>query len=779
MPTPPSTPWSPELPRVLVVETKQRSADVLREVLIDAFPRQVVVRQADTLAGALEVLQTEDLDLVLLDPELPDAAGLEAVTRIEACTGAAIVVLVDGDDATRGLEAVRAGAQDYVPRHSLAGGASQDRLRSAVLRGRLREAERREARRTIGELNALPLLTWSVDRDLNLLRRQGSGGWPAARELAPGSPVEAFFGGLAPDVVRKRHRSACGGSRVRFDHEAGGRVYCCELAPSAPETGGGCIGLALDVTAERRRERHAVKAAEHLRLLFDEVGDVLWDWDLEEDRISFTPDLMGILGIEGDLSEPEEWLSLLVARDQDRFETEIAHLLEGTSRAFTIEVMARHVRRGTAWLRCKGTAVELRDGRPTRLLGSLSDITHQRQLEQRLRQDAMHDGLTGLANRSILEDRLRRAIRARGRLTTRPPAVFLLDLDGFKEINDRLGHERGDRVLVEVANTLEECVRSEDLVARLGGDEFVIFVAAIAGEEDGQALGNRLLRHLRERVEVEGRPVQGSLGWTPIGDDVDSVEELLRRADQAMYRAKKAGKGRCLRHVDETPPSARLRSLGPIGAVPGPLPALHRTLYDLRTHRPIASVMAEEPQTQPPAGPGALVERLVNSTRELRAFMGPGPLPGRLHVPLEDDPELVARVLEELAELDGLELAAEIEGARRGHLGRLLETVAAAHEHGATLWIRGYDLAQIPLSDLASIGVDGVKLDDALLVDATHDPQARRKVEGLARYGRTCKVSLAPTGLTSRHEAELVARCGFTLGEGSDHLFDDARAASA
>jgi diguanylate cyclase (GGDEF)-like protein len=156
---------------------------------------------------------------------------------------------------------------------------------------------------------------------------------------------------------------------------------------------------------------------------------------------------------------------------------------------------------------------------------------------------ALHDALTGLPNRNLFRDRLAMAL-ARMTRTRCPMAVFFLDLDGFKQINDSLGHEAGDRVLVEVAERLRSCVRPSDSVARFGGDEFTILCESIASEEEARQVAGRLASELAAPLALGERDVtlSASIGITLVGDPAAAPEALLREADAAMYRAKETGR---------------------------------------------------------------------------------------------------------------------------------------------------------------------------------------------------------------------------------------------
>lgn len=172
---------------------------------------------------------------------------------------------------------------------------------------------------------------------------------------------------------------------------------------------------------------------------------------------------------------------------------------------------------------------------------------------EQLRHSASHDGLTGLANRTLLRERLHAA--APHAQSGVPVAMLFIDLDGFKEINDRHGHAAGDQLLVAVSNRLCAAVRGEDTVARLGGDEFAVLLDGMETEEDTYAVADRLLENIQDPVpyeETELHP-RASIGVAMWRGDID-VDRLMQNADLAMYAAKTSGKGKVTRFDDWTAP---------------------------------------------------------------------------------------------------------------------------------------------------------------------------------------------------------------------------------
>ncbi|MFW6345595.1 MAG: diguanylate cyclase domain-containing protein, partial [Halomonas sp.] len=193
-------------------------------------------------------------------------------------------------------------------------------------------------------------------------------------------------------------------------------------------------------------------------------------------------------------------------------------------------------------------------GQVQRYVGLLADITQLKRHQRELQQAAQHDALTGLPNRLLLSDRLRQAQAQAERRGTCLGLAFI-DLDGFKAVNDSLGHDVGDQLLVALSARMSAVLRASDTLARLGGDEFVAVLVDLATPEEAELAAQRLLRSIDAPLELAGERVQvsASLGlacYLPgeSGSRLDA-DQLLRQADQAMYEAKRRGKNRMHRVI--------------------------------------------------------------------------------------------------------------------------------------------------------------------------------------------------------------------------------------
>jgi diguanylate cyclase (GGDEF)-like protein/PAS domain S-box-containing protein len=205
-------------------------------------------------------------------------------------------------------------------------------------------------------------------------------------------------------------------------------------------------------------------------------------------------------------------------------------------------------------------AVHGPDGAITHYVAVFSDIENRKLRERRLSYLAFHDELTSLPNRTLFMDRLERAVAMARRRGTQL-AVLMLDLDGFKDVNDKFGHEAGDLLLKGVAGRLKACLRDADTLSRLGGDEFAVLLPMIDGAASAREVASRLLVLLRRPFLMAGDElsVSASIGVALFPGDGESPEEIMNCADQAMYGVKRAGKGGFAMYGEFEPPAQRRR----------------------------------------------------------------------------------------------------------------------------------------------------------------------------------------------------------------------------
>ena len=301
--------------------------------------------------------------------------------------------------------------------------------------------------------------------------------------------------------------------------------------------------------AERARvEAELRKSEERYSLAARGANDGLWDWDLNNDQIYYSPRWKEILGYaENEIqSNLQEWFKRIHPEDLVEVQLALSAHLEGVSDHFEHEYRIQYKDGAYLWVLTRGLAV--RDASETvyRIAGSQTDITLRKQAEEKLSHDALHDTLTGLPNRALFLDRLKRVIEHGKRNKKYIFAVLFLDIDRFKNINDRFGHLVGDKILIAISERLRSSTRFSDTVARLGGDEFVILVEDIENIEEATQIASRIQDKISQTFKIDGHELYTScsIGVILNDDSYRSAGEFLRDADIAMYRAKSDGRSR-------------------------------------------------------------------------------------------------------------------------------------------------------------------------------------------------------------------------------------------
>ncbi|NMO56410.1 EAL domain-containing protein [Actinoplanes sp. TBRC 11911] len=563
------------------------------------------------------------------------------------------------------------------------------------------------------------------------------------------------------------------------------------------ETGGrdeiSRLGDAFNDMADRlERSAREILAKEYTDSILDSAGEGICGVDAQ-DRITFANTAAGRitgLGVEGLLDRDAS----AVLPDADRPAGDSAER-EGTLQrpdgtsvrvAYTVSPIAK-------------------DGRRIGAVIVMRDVTRQRALEHDLRHQALHDALTGLPNRKLFLDRVDHAI-TRARATLSPAAVLYLDLDGFKKVNDSLGHNAGDALLRTTAERLAGALRPQDTVARLGGDEFAVLLEDVSSVEE---VAQSCLDALARPFLVQGRQavVSVSIGIVADAGRHGDAEEVLRDADVAMYAAKSAGKN-CYQiyetrmHeqlMDRLDSETRLRQAVHNGEL-----RLHLQPVVSVPDRRVAGVEALVRWADPERGlqaPGTFIPLaeetgliteidrwvLLEACRTVHAWQQTSPetAPAWVSVNLSaanfEVPDLTERIAYALT-TSGLSPHSLVLELTETVLMRDIAVTSARLEElralGVRIAIDDFGTGYSSLGYLRDIPVDVLKVDRSFVTGLASNPRQQELVSAVLQLGHTLGLKVVAEGVETEAQLRVLARIGCQFAQGyhtgrpepADHL---------
>jgi len=426
---------------------------------------------------------------------------------------------------------------------------------------------------------------------------------------------------------------------------------------------------------------------------------------------------------------------------------------------------------------------------------NVRDVTQRKAKEEDLLRRALYDPLTGLANRALFREHVEKALARLRRTPARPHAVLFADLDGFKTVNDSLGHAAGDEVLVEVGNRLRRWVRPGDTAARLGGDEFGVLLENTS-EREASMLAGRILKVLLAPIFVQGKEVvlSGSIGiaLSETGEDAD---ELLRNADVAMYTAKASGKSQ-FRMFEAAMHTAALHRLDLEADLRRAIDKqelflTYQPIFDLASRRltgmevlvrwmhpergliqPLDFIpLAEDTGLIRPLG------RMIleNACRQAKDWSASFPRQGGLRLCVNasvrqiEHPGFYDEVANALAMsgFDGRNLTLEItESLFMNDLEATVEKLSRLKGLGLKLAVDDFGTGYSSLSYLRSLPIDILKIDKSFVAGVTYGIEQSAVAQAVVKLARTFNLKTVAEGIETPEQSAQLLSIGADMGQG-------------
>jgi diguanylate cyclase (GGDEF)-like protein/PAS domain S-box-containing protein len=553
------------------------------------------------------------------------------------------------------------------------------------------------------------------------------------------------------------------------------------------------VSLAVEA-ASLAENLHRSKSEARFRSLVAHSSDLITVLDQDGVVTYQSPSIERVLGYSVEEIENQRFDRLLAKADRSRLEPMISAGNGTGTESHTFDCSLRH--RDGRWLQFEVQHTQLlEDEHIQGIVLNSRDVSERKAFEEQLAHQAFHDPVTDLANRALFADRVGHALRStvrKGSLI----AVMFIDLDDFKTVNDSLGHQAGDAVLLEVARRLERAIRPADTVARFGGDEFAILLDGVSGSDEAALIAERLLNELEVAAEIDGKQVypRASIGICISDEDLLSqdAEELLRNADVAMYMAKRDSKGRYRmfepamheRVVERLELRAELQQALELDQLEVYYqPVVHLSSGSdygvealLRWHHPIRGLiqpahfipLAEETGLIIPIGKWVIEQACLKAVELQKRFPLPEPLRMSVNLSvkqLQDDS--IVDDIHEVLTSTGLEpscLVLEVtETVMLADADIAAERLHRLKALGARIAMDDFGTGYSSLSYLSRLPVDIIKMDRSFLGGGIDDNGLAAAIMAI---GERLGLEVVAEGIERRDQIDSLQSLGFGLGQG-------------
>jgi len=586
------------------------------------------------------------------------------------------------------------------------------------------------------------------------------------------------------------------GQRVEIEaRRRDGRVFPAEVSMTVTNTDRGFVVSAFirDITDRKRMEDEIRGSESRFRLLAENSSDLITRLAPDGRRLYVSPSAKTILGFEPeelvgrhveDLVHPED-----AGDAMNALRTVVA---KGEARRFTLRM--RHKDGTYVWLEYATRGVRDPDGTVVEIQSSARDVTERIRAEEALAHQALHDSLTALPNRALLQDRVEQALLAARRQGT-SVALLFADLDRFKEVNDTFGHSMGDDLLREVAVRLRTAVRAADTVARLGGDEFAILLPQIVDSGEAMEVCERIRASLSAPFVLGDDTlfVEASVGIAIAPEHGNDVATLMRQADVAMYVAKRSDTDCAIYEpvADRYSPTVIGLASDLRHAIEREQLVLHfQPVVDMRTRQPV-SVEAlcrwEHPERgMVPATEFIALAEESGFIRQLGLWTLAEALRQRARLWPEGGRRGAIAVNMSIRNLRSAELPATIDNLLRtwnvppsalrievtettamSDVERTLETLTKIHEMGVAISIDDFGTGYSSLAYLRRMPVDQLKIDRSFITDLETNPNSQAIVGSTIVLAHSLGLRAVAEGVETASAFDRLAALGCDLAQGN------------
>ena len=621
-------------------------------------------------------------------------------------------------------------------------------------------------------------------------------GYPLADWSRPGFFTTLLPAGEAEATLGQRRNNFSqhqqGNMEYRVIRKDGKEMWLQDLTtPLADEHGelSRILGLSIDITERKRNEERLLMSD----LVVRNAGEGIMITDSDNRIISVNPAFEAITGYTAD-EVIGNGPSLLKSGLQDATFYQSMWASLHAKGQWSGELWNRRKSGELYAQRASIVAMQDAPGHIGRYVAIFADVTLEKQQEEELAYQAGHDPLTGLINRRLLGDRIESAI-ARARRDNTQVGILILDLDGFKHINDTLGHLMGDRVLVEVAKRIQHTLRETDTLARIGGDEFMIVIEGVADQDDLQGVANKVLEQVQDAICFDDAElyVTTSIGITVFPSDGLTMGELFANADTALYRAKAEGRN-AFRFFTVKMHAAALARMEMESELRRAIPNNEFALY----YQPVVELTT---------GRIAKAEALIRWLHPERGLIPPNDF-----IPIAEDTGLILPlgqwIIHEAARQaafwdtlstpefkicvnfsayqfrrsDPIKLissALDASGISSGHLtieiteslfmdgeNNALSQLQSLRDLGFEIAIDDFGTGYSSLSYLQRLPVDTLKIDRSFVMGIPDNPKSMALVDAMLSLGQTFGISVIAEGVETEVQANFLRERGCRYGQG-------------